>query len=73
MIFEPMVCLAQIVHLSCVKISTISKRTEISYHLILVTLEYHQVRPKHLSPWYAWCELSTYLAPTLTLSPNGPK
>jgi hypothetical protein len=36
-ISEAMVRLAQIVHLSCVKISTISKRTEWSFHLSLVT------------------------------------
>jgi hypothetical protein len=30
MIFEPMVCLTQTMHLSCVKISTISKQTELS-------------------------------------------
>jgi hypothetical protein len=32
-IFEPMERLAQTVHLSCIKISTISKRTETSFHL----------------------------------------
>jgi hypothetical protein len=37
MISEPTVCLAQTVHLSCVKIATISKRTESSFHLNLVT------------------------------------
>jgi hypothetical protein len=37
MIFEPMVCLAKTVHLSCIKISTISKRTETTIHLSLVT------------------------------------
>ena len=37
MISEPMVRLAQTAHLSCVKISTISKRTEMSFHLSLVT------------------------------------
>jgi hypothetical protein len=35
-ISKPMVCSAQTVHLSCVNISTISKRTEISFHLGLV-------------------------------------
>ena len=39
MIFEPMVRLAQTVHLSCVKICTISKQTETSIHLSLDT--YH--------------------------------
>ena len=37
MISEPVVRLAQTVHLSCVKISTISKWTEMSYDLSLVT------------------------------------
>jgi hypothetical protein len=36
-ISEPMVRLAQTMHLSCVKISTISKRNEMSIHLSLVT------------------------------------
>jgi hypothetical protein len=36
-ISEPMVHLAQTAHLSCVKISTISKRTQTSFHLSLVT------------------------------------
>ena len=37
MIFEPMVCSAQTVHLSCVNISTISKRSDLSlepHHLV---------------------------------------
>jgi hypothetical protein len=43
-----------------------------SFHLSLVTMEYHWVCPKpFLSRWYIWRELCTYLAPTLTLSPNG--
>jgi hypothetical protein len=48
-----MVSSAQTVHLSCVKISTISKWTETSFQLSLVTLEYHRVHPKRfLSLWY---------------------
>jgi hypothetical protein len=39
-----MVHLAQTVHLSCIKISTISKRTEMSFQLSLVTSKYHWVR-----------------------------
>jgi hypothetical protein len=36
--------------------------------------EYHRVRPKwFVSLWYVWRKLCTYLAPILTLSPNGPK
>jgi hypothetical protein len=37
MISEPMVCLAQTVYLSCIKINTISKWTETSFHLTDVT------------------------------------
>jgi hypothetical protein len=37
MIPEPMVRSAEIVHLSCVKISTISKQTKTSFYLSLVT------------------------------------
>jgi hypothetical protein len=52
-IFEPMVCLAQTMHLSCVKSNTISKRTETSFHLNLITKVYHRVHPKRfLSLWY---------------------
>jgi hypothetical protein len=73
-VFEPMVHSAQTVHLSCVTISTISEQTKMSFHLNLVTKEYHQVCPKwFLSLWYVWCKPCTYLAPTQTLSPNGPK
>jgi hypothetical protein len=69
-----MVHSTQTVHLSCVKISTISKRTETSFHLSLVTFEYHQVHPKQfLTLWYVWCKPCTYLISRLALSPNGPK
>ena len=37
MIYEPMVCSAQTMHLSCVKISNISKQIEMSFHLSLIT------------------------------------
>ena len=43
-IFDPTECLAQTLHLSCVKISTTSKRTETSFCLSLITYEYHWVR-----------------------------
>ena len=60
-------------HRSCVKITTISKRTETSLQLSFVTLEYHRVHPKlYLSLWYVWRKLCTYLALTLTPSPNRP-
>jgi hypothetical protein len=41
-----MVRSAQTVDQSCVKISTISKWTETSFHLSLVNYVYHQVRSK---------------------------
>jgi hypothetical protein len=50
-ISEPMVCLVQTVHLSCVKISAISKQTEMSFHFSLVTYECHRVQPKRDSTW----------------------
>jgi hypothetical protein len=60
--------LAQTVHLSCVKICSISKWTESSIHLSLVTQEYHQVRPKSfLSLWYVRHKPCTYLASRLAL------
>jgi hypothetical protein len=72
-ICEPVVCLVQTVHLSCIKICTISKWTESNFQLSLVTLEYHRVRPKgFLRLCFVWRELCTYLAQTLTLSSNGP-
>ena len=38
------------------------------------TKEYHRVRPKwFLILWCIRCKLCTYLAPKLTMSPNGPK
>jgi hypothetical protein len=71
MIFEPMACLVQTVHLSCVKISTISKRTESSFHLTLVTLEYYLV---HLKWFLSLGTLDANRAPIfalpLTLSQN---
>jgi hypothetical protein len=74
MISEPMVCSAQTMHLSYAKISTISKRTKSSFHLSLVTKEYHQVCPKRfLSLRIVLRKSCTYLAPSPTLSPNGLK
>jgi hypothetical protein len=73
-ISEPTVCLTQTMHQSCIKSSTISKRTEPSFHLSHVNKESHRVRPKRfLCLWYVRCEPCTCLALTLTLSPNGLK
>jgi hypothetical protein len=69
-----MVCSVQTVHLSCVKISIISKRTEMSFHLSPITSEYHPVHLKwFLSLWHVQRKPCTYLASRLALSSNGPK
>ena len=74
MIFETSVHSVQNLHLSYVLVSTISKRTETSIHLSLVTYEYHRVCPKRfLSLWYVWHKPCTFLALILTLYPNGQK
>jgi hypothetical protein len=70
-IYKPIVYLAQTVHLSCVKTSTISKQTESSFYLILITSKYHRVCPKwFLSIWYVLRKPCPYLAPILTKSLN---
>jgi hypothetical protein len=64
----------QFVHLSCIKIITISKQSKQSFYLSPFTEEYHRVHPKwFLSLWCISRKLCTYLAPKLTLSPNRPK
>jgi hypothetical protein len=40
-----MVCSMQIVHLSCIKISTISKQIEPTFHTSLFTYDYYLVLP----------------------------
>jgi hypothetical protein len=47
-ISEAVVRSALTMHVSCLNISTIFERTELSFHLSLVTYEYHRVRPKWL-------------------------
>jgi hypothetical protein len=42
MIFKPIGCSVQTMHLSCVKIDTICKRTNTSFYLTHVTYEFHQ-------------------------------
>ena len=69
-----MVCSMQTMHLSCIRIITISKLTDPSFHLSLFTQEYQIVRPK----WFLrlWCirhKLCTYHALKLTMSTNGLK
>jgi hypothetical protein len=74
MISEAMVYLAQTTLLSCTETNTVSKWTEMSFHLSLVTQEYDPVHPKQfLSLWYVWRKPCTYHAPKLTISPKGPK
>jgi hypothetical protein len=74
MIYEPMVHSTQIVHLWCIEINTISKWTETSFQFTHVTQEFHRVCPKRLPcPWCVRRKPYTYITPTLTLSPNGPK
>jgi hypothetical protein len=69
-----MVQLAQTVHLPCTETNTISKQTERSFHLSLVTQEYHPMHPKQfLSLWYVWRKPCTHHATKLTISPKGPK
>jgi hypothetical protein len=73
-ISEAMVHLVQTVHLSCTETNTVSKRTEMRFHLSLVTQEYLPVHLKQfLSLWYVWRKPCTYHAPKLTLSPKVPK
>jgi hypothetical protein len=73
-IFQPIVCSVQIVPLSCVKISTISKWTEMSFRLSLISSEYYRVHLKRfLGLWYVRRKPCTYLASRWALSPNGPK
>jgi len=68
---EHMVCSMQTMHLSSIKISTISKQTKLSFHLSPFTKEYHWVCPKwFLSLWCIRHKQCTYLALKLTLSPN---
>jgi hypothetical protein len=62
MISEVTVRSVQTVHQSWIKISSISKRTETSFHLTLVTLEYHA--SKMIS------EARVHLAQTVHLSCN---
>jgi hypothetical protein len=71
MITEPMVPLAQTMHISCTDTNTISKWTETIFHMTDVTKEFHWVHPKWiLSLWYVWHKPWTYIASRLPLSPN---
>jgi hypothetical protein len=72
MIFEPTLCLAQTVYLSCTDTNTISKWTKTRFHMSHITLEFHRVHPKwFLRLWYVGHKLFTYFASRLALSSNG--
>jgi hypothetical protein len=73
MIPEPMVRLAQTVHLSCTDTNPISKENETRFDMTHVTLEFHRVHPNwFLSLCYVRRKTCNYSAPTLTSFPNGP-
>jgi hypothetical protein len=50
MIYMPMVCLVQTVHLSCTNTNIDSKQTKIRFHTTHVTYEFHRVRPNYCEP-----------------------
>jgi hypothetical protein len=73
MIYLPMVCSMQTMHLSCSDNNTISKRTKTRFDRTHVTYEFHRVRLKlFMSLWYVQCRPCTYLVSRLALSPNRP-
>jgi hypothetical protein len=74
MISDPMLHSAQIVHLSCVNISTISKQTKTSIHLSFISYEYHRVCLTWFSSlWYVQRKPCSYLASRLAQSLNRLK
>jgi hypothetical protein len=71
MIYMPMVCSVETMHLSCTNTNTVSKRTKT--HTAHVTYRFHWVRPKlFISLWYVYFKPCTYLVSRLALSPNRP-
>jgi hypothetical protein len=73
-IYEHMVHSAQTVLLSCTDTNIVCKHTKMRLHITHVTYGFHRVCPKwFLSLRYIWHKSCIYLAPTLTLSPNGSK
>jgi hypothetical protein len=71
---EPMIRLAQTVHLSCIDTNTVSKWKELRFIMTHVTLGLHLVHRKWFSDsWYVWCKPCIFLASRLALSPNGLK
>jgi hypothetical protein len=72
MILELVVRSAQTVHLSCIKISTISKQTKIITTWASSPRSTIECIPKWFLS-YVWRKPCTYLALTLTVSPNWLK
>jgi hypothetical protein len=71
---EPLVCLVQIVHLSCTNTNTIFKRTGTRFDMTHIPQEFDRVRLKwFLSLWYVWPKPCTYIASRLALSLNRLK
>jgi hypothetical protein len=74
MIFVPVVCLAQTIHLCCTDPNTISKRVKTRFHMTHIIEEFHRVRLKWFSSlWYVRCKPYTHLGSRLALPPNTPK
>jgi hypothetical protein len=72
-IYEPMVRLTQIEHLSCPDANTVSKQIETRFHMTHINLEFHRVPPiLFLSLRCVRRKPCTNLAPRVALSPNGP-
>jgi hypothetical protein len=70
----PTVLSVQTAHLSCTKTSTISKQNQTWFHLNLVpSCIIGCVQKQFLRVWYIRRKPCTYLALTLTWSPNGTK
>jgi hypothetical protein len=73
-IYEPMIRLTQIEHLSYTNANTVSKQIEKRFHMTHVTQEFHRVPSiLFLSLRYVRGKPCTNLASTVALSPNGPK
>jgi hypothetical protein len=73
-ISEPMVHSAQTVHLYCTDSKTVSKRTEMRFHMThSPRSSIGCVQDDLLSRWYIQLQLRTYLASRLAQSPNRLK
>jgi hypothetical protein len=72
MIYEPMVCLMQTMHLSCIDLHYLqTEQNEIPHdpcHLGVLSDASKMIFP---CLWYVWPKLCTYLVLILALSPNG--